>query len=45
MSLVDAQRTLLEYQLRYERAVTDNQHKRANLEMLAGAQLPVEPDK
>jgi outer membrane protein TolC len=45
LSLVDAQRTLLEYQLRYERAVTDNKQKLANLEMLAGAQLPVEPDK
>lgn len=41
LSLVDAQRTLLEYQLRYERAVTDNQQKLANLEMLAGAELPV----
>jgi outer membrane protein TolC len=41
LSLVDAQRTLLEYQLRYERAVTDNQQKLANLKMLAGAELPV----
>ena len=45
LSLVDAQRTLLEYQLRYERAVTDNQQKLAKLEMLAGTQLPVQPDK
>jgi len=45
LSLVDAQRTLLEYQLRYERAVTDNQQKLAELEMLAGAQLPVQSDK
>lgn len=45
LSLVDAQRTLLEYQLRYERAVTDNQQKLANLEMLAGAELPVQSDK
>lgn len=41
LSLVDAQKTLLEYQLRYERAVTDNQQKLANLEMLAGTELPV----
>ncbi|MHC4285190.1 MAG: TolC family protein, partial [Planctomycetota bacterium] len=39
LSLVDAQRTLLEYQLRYERAETDNQQKLANLEMLAGIYL------
>jgi outer membrane protein TolC len=45
LSLVDAQRTLLEFQLRYERALTDNQQKLANLEMLAGAQLPVQSDK
>jgi outer membrane protein TolC len=42
LSLVDAQRTLLEYQLRYERAETDNQQKLANLEMLAGTELPVQ---
>jgi outer membrane protein TolC len=42
LSLVDAQRTLLEFQLRYERAVTDNQQKLANLKMLAGAELPVQ---
>jgi outer membrane protein TolC len=45
LSLVDAQRTLLEYQLRYERAVTDNRQKLANLEMLAGTELPVRQDK
>ncbi|MHC4084669.1 MAG: TolC family protein [Planctomycetota bacterium] len=45
LSLVDAQRTLLEYQLRYERAETDNQQKLANLEMLAGAELPVQSNK
>jgi outer membrane protein TolC len=39
LSLIDAQRTLLEYQLRYERAVTDNEQKLAELEMLAGAEL------
>jgi len=40
LSLIDAQRTLLEYQLLYERSVTDNQQRLAELEMLAGAQLP-----
>ena len=40
LSLIDAQRTLLDYQLRYERAVTNNQQKLAELEMLAGTQLP-----
>jgi outer membrane protein TolC len=41
LSLIDAQRTLLEFQLRYERALTDNQQKLANLEMLVGTELPV----
>jgi len=40
LSLIDAQRTLLQYQLLYERSITDNQQKLAELEMLAGAQLP-----
>ena len=40
LSLIDAQRTLLEYQLRHERSVTDNQQRLAELEMLAGTQLP-----
>lgn len=40
LSLIDAQRTLLQYQLLYERSVTDNQQKLAELEMLAGVQLP-----
>ena len=40
LSLIDAQRTLLEYQLRYERGVSDNQQTLAELEMLAGTQLP-----
>ncbi len=44
LSLIDAQRTLLEYQLRYERAVTDNEQKLAELEMLAGAELRAIPD-
>jgi cobalt-zinc-cadmium efflux system outer membrane protein len=40
LSLIDAQQTLLQYQLRYERAVTDNQQKLAELEMLVGTELP-----
>ena len=40
LSLIDAQRTLLKFQLLYERAVTNNQQKLAELEMLAGTQLP-----
>jgi outer membrane protein TolC len=44
LSLIDAQRTLLEYQLRYERAVTDNEQKLAELEMLAGMELSATPD-
>lgn len=42
LSLIDAQRTLLEYQLWYERAVTNNRQKLAELEMLAGTQLSTE---
>ncbi|MCJ7777007.1 MAG: TolC family protein [Sedimentisphaerales bacterium] len=41
LSLIDAQQKVLEYQLRYERAVTDNQQKLAELEMLAGTELQV----
>ena len=39
LSLIDAQRTLLNFQLQYERAVTDNEQKLAELEMLAGSEL------
>jgi len=39
LSLIDAQRTLLQYQLEYERAVTNNLQRLAELEMLAGAEL------
>jgi cobalt-zinc-cadmium efflux system outer membrane protein len=39
LSLIDAQRTLLKYQLDYNRALTDNQQKLAELEMLAGTEL------
>ncbi|MHC4158454.1 MAG: TolC family protein [Planctomycetota bacterium] len=40
LSLIDAQRTLLNFQLQYERAVTDNQQKLAELEMFVGTELP-----
>ena len=39
LSLIDAQRTLLEFELSYERAVTTNLQKLAQLEMLVGEQL------
>ena len=39
LSLIDAQQMLLRYQLAYERAVTDNQQKLAELEMLVGMNL------
>ena len=40
LSLIDAQRMLLKYELDYERAVTNNQQKLAELEMLIGTELP-----
>ncbi|UCE99171.1 MAG: TolC family protein [Planctomycetota bacterium] len=39
LSLIDAQRTVLNFQLQYERAITDNQQKLAELEMLVGREL------
>jgi len=39
LSLINAQQKLLEFQLRYERAVADSQQRRAELEMLVGAEL------
>ncbi len=42
LSLIDAQRTLLKFELRYERAVTDSQQKLAELEMLVATQLSTE---
>ncbi|HUW19313.1 MAG TPA: TolC family protein [Sedimentisphaerales bacterium] len=39
LSLIDAQRMLLGYQLNYERAVTNNLQRLGELEMLAGAKL------
>lgn len=39
LSLIDAQRKFLEYELNRERAVTDNLQSLAELEMLAGSEL------
>jgi outer membrane protein TolC len=39
LSLIDAQRTLLDYRLSYQRALADNRQKLAELEMLAGTEL------
>jgi cobalt-zinc-cadmium efflux system outer membrane protein len=39
LSVIDAQRTQLKFQLQYERAVTDNKQKLAELEMLVGTEL------
>jgi len=39
LSLIDSQRTLIRYQLEYERAVADNGQKLAELEMLVGTQI------
>ncbi len=39
LSLIDAQRMLLKYQLDYHRALTNHQQKLAELEMLAGVEL------
>ena len=39
LSLINAQQKLLEFQLHYERAMTDNQQELARLEMLVGYEL------
>jgi len=39
LSLIDAQQTLLKFQLQYERSKTDNKQRLAELEMLVGGQL------
>ncbi|MGA2171826.1 MAG: TolC family protein [Sedimentisphaerales bacterium] len=39
LSLIDAQRMLLDYHLSYERALANNRQKLAELEMLVGAEL------
>ncbi len=41
LSLIDSQRLLLDYYLSYHRALADNRQKLAELEMLAGVQLPI----
>jgi len=41
LSLIDAQRMLLKYELNYERAVTNNQQKLAELQMLIGTELAI----
>jgi cobalt-zinc-cadmium efflux system outer membrane protein len=41
LSLIDAQRSLLQYRLDYEKAVAENAQRLAELEMLAGMQLPM----
>jgi cobalt-zinc-cadmium efflux system outer membrane protein len=45
LSLIDAQRMLLRYQLFHSRAVADNGQKLAELEMLAGTQMPSKSDE
>ena len=40
LSLIDAQRMLLRYELFYERRLAENAQKLAKIEMLAGTQLP-----
>jgi len=40
LSLIDAQRMLLQYQLHYERVTAENAQKLAKIEMLAGTELP-----
>lgn len=39
LSLIDSQRMLLQYNLDYQRIITDNQQKLAELEMLVGTEL------
>ena len=40
LNLIDSQRTLIRYQLEYERVVADNGQRLAELEMLMGIQFP-----
>ena len=42
LSLIDAERTLLKYELYYERLISENSQKLAGLEMLAGKEIPVQ---
>jgi len=41
LSLIDAQRLLLKYELFYQRSLAESAQKLAKIEMLAGTQLPV----
>ncbi len=43
LSLIDAQRMLLDYYLSYQRALADNRQKLAELEMLMGTELDSRP--
>ncbi|MEN6336169.1 MAG: TolC family protein [Phycisphaerales bacterium] len=49
LSLVDAQQTLLQYRLEYERASTNHQQRLAEIEMLIGADIstlnPAQPER
>ena len=45
LDLVDAQRTLLDFQLSYERALADHAQRMAELEMLIGRELPRKGDE
>ena len=45
LSLIDAQRVLLKYELYYERSLAENTQKLAKIEMLAGTQLSVIEEK
>lgn len=45
LSLIDAQRMLLKYELYYERCLAENAQKLAEIEMLAGTQLPMADKK
>jgi len=45
LSLIDAQRTLLQYELYYERSLAENAQKLAKIEMLAGMELPAAENK
>ena len=45
LSLIDAQRLLLKYELFYQRSLAESAQKLAKIEMLAGIQLPVIEEK
>ena len=45
LDLIDAQRTLLEFQLSYERALADQSTRLAQLEALVGVELTQAPQE